>query len=63
MLLWMMAGLSGLIDWEMAGWVGWRTACEVYRRVRGPQRGIYVHLGMSDEWIGDLLFWNDLYDE
>lgn len=51
-----------LIDWEMAGWIGWRTAGEVHRRVRGPQREMYAHLGMSEEWFGDLLFWNDLYD-
>ncbi|EPS30002.1 hypothetical protein PDE_04952 [Penicillium oxalicum 114-2] len=33
----------GLIDWEMAGFFGWKSAGEVHRRIRTPQR---EHLSM-----------------
>lgn len=30
--------IVGLIDWEMAGLFGWKTAGEVHCRIRTPQR-------------------------
>src|SRR5690606_2404840 len=28
--------IVGLVDWEMAGFIGWKTAGEVHRRIRTP---------------------------
>ncbi|KAL1857452.1 hypothetical protein VTK73DRAFT_8091 [Phialemonium thermophilum] len=54
--------IVGLVDWEMAGFFGWRAAAEVHRRVRSPQREHFARAGLSEERLRDLLFWNDLYD-
>ncbi|OOF94811.1 hypothetical protein ASPCADRAFT_397566 [Aspergillus carbonarius ITEM 5010] len=54
--------IVGLIDWEMAGFFGWKTAEEVHRRIRAPQREHFVNAGLSEESLQDLMFWNDLYN-
>lgn len=54
--------IVGLIDWEMAGFFGWRTAGEVHRRIRTPQREHFMNASLSEESLGDIMFWNDLYD-
>lgn len=54
--------IVGLIDWEVAGFFGWKTAAEVHRRIRASQREHFVDTDLGDEEIQDLMFWNDLYD-
>ncbi|KAJ5704233.1 hypothetical protein N7493_011371 [Penicillium malachiteum] len=55
--------IVGLVDWEMAGFLGWKTAGEVHRRIRTPQREHFMNVNLSEERIQELMFWNDLYDE
>ncbi|KAJ5934877.1 kinase-like domain-containing protein [Penicillium verhagenii] len=55
--------IVGLIDWEMAGFFGWKTAGEVHRRIRTPQREHFVNANLSEEKLQDMMFWNDLYEE
>lgn len=52
----------GLIDWEMAGYFGWKTAASVHVQIRTPKRGNYASLNLPEEMLNDILFWNDLYD-
>ena len=54
--------IVGLIDWEMAGFFGWRTAASVHVRIRTPKRENYASLNLPEEFMRDILFWNDLYD-
>ncbi|CRG86864.1 hypothetical protein PISL3812_03876 [Talaromyces islandicus] len=54
--------IVGLIDWEMAGFFGWKTAGEVHRKIRTPQREHFVNANLSEETLRDMIFWNDLYD-
>ncbi|KAJ5661434.1 uncharacterized protein N7477_009050 [Penicillium maclennaniae] len=53
----------GLVDWEMAGFFGWKTAGEVHRRIRTPQREHFVNANLSEEQLQSMMFWKDLYDE
>ena len=54
--------IVGLIDWEMAGYFGWKTAGEIRARIRSPKREDYAGLDyLKDDFFSDLLFWNDLY--
>ncbi|CAL5872490.1 uncharacterized protein PFLUO_LOCUS6754 [Penicillium psychrofluorescens] len=53
----------GLIDWEMAGFFGWKTAGEVHRRIRTPQREHFVNANLREEQLQDMMFWGDLYDQ
>ncbi|KAJ5291522.1 hypothetical protein N7478_000773 [Penicillium angulare] len=55
--------IVGLIDWEMAGFFGWKTAGEIHRRIRTPQREHFVNANLKEEQLQDMMFWNDLYDE
>lgn len=55
--------IVGLVDWEMAGFIGWKTAGEVHRRIRSPQREHFVNANLSEETLRDIMWWNDLYDE
>jgi hypothetical protein len=55
--------IVGLIDWEMAGFFGWKTAGEVHRRIRTPQREHFANASLSEESLQDIMFWNDLYDD
>ncbi|KAG6226885.1 hypothetical protein E4U26_002048 [Claviceps purpurea] len=55
--------ITGLIDWEMAGFFGWNTAGEVHRKMRSPQREYFVNANLSEEKLQDILFWNDLYED
>ncbi|KAI1778856.1 kinase-like domain-containing protein [Hypoxylon cercidicola] len=54
--------IVGLIDWEMAGWFGWKTAANVHVRIRTPKRENFASLDLPEEMLSDILFWNDLYD-
>jgi RIO-like serine/threonine protein kinase len=54
--------IVGLVDWEMAGFFGWRAAGEVHRRIRTPQREHFVNAEISEERILNLMYWGDLYD-
>ncbi|KAL7815636.1 kinase-like domain-containing protein [Trichoderma gracile] len=55
--------IVGLIDWEMAGYFGWRTAGKVHRKVRCPQREHFAEANVSEEKLRDIMWWNDLYDD
>lgn len=55
--------ITGLIDWEMAGFFGWKTAGEVHRRIRTPQREHFVHANLSEERLTEIMFWKDFYDD
>lgn len=55
--------IVGLIDWEMAGFFGWKAAGEVHRRIRTPQREHFVDANLSEEKLQDMMFWKDLYDK
>lgn len=54
--------IVGLVDWEMAGFIGWKTAGEIHRRIRTPQRESFVNITLSEERLQDIMYWNDLYD-
>ena len=54
--------IVGLVDWEMAGFFGWKTAAHVHVKVRTPRRENFAALDLPEEMLGDILFWNDLYD-
>lgn len=53
--------IAGFLDWEMAGWFGWKTAQNVHIHIRSPRRENYAGLDLLKEALDDLLFWNDLY--
>ncbi|KAI9783098.1 MAG: hypothetical protein M1839_004267 [Geoglossum umbratile] len=55
--------IVGLVDWEMAGFFGWKTAGEIHRRIRTPQREHFVNVNLSEETLQDIMWWNDLYDD
>ncbi|KAF9775856.1 hypothetical protein IL306_006016 [Fusarium sp. DS 682] len=55
--------ITGLVDWEMAGFFGWNKAGQVHRRIRSPQREHFVNANLSEERLEDIMFWNDLYDD
>lgn len=54
--------IVGLIDWEMAGFFGWKTAGSIHVRIRTPKRENFAALNLPEEMLRDILFWNDLYD-
>ncbi|RJE20423.1 Phosphotransferase enzyme family [Aspergillus sclerotialis] len=54
--------IVGLIDWEMAGFFGWKTAGKIHRRIRKPQRERFANTNLSEERLQDIMYWNDLYD-
>ncbi|KAI1331182.1 kinase-like domain-containing protein [Xylariaceae sp. FL0255] len=53
----------GLVDWEMAGFFGWKLAGEVHRKIRTPQKEHFANVASSEEKLRDIMWWNDLYDE
>ncbi|KAI0403561.1 kinase-like domain-containing protein [Xylaria palmicola] len=54
--------IVGLVDWEMAGFFGWKTAGEVHRRIRTPQREHFANVKLSEARLQEIMFWKDLYD-
>ncbi|KAF2498662.1 hypothetical protein BU16DRAFT_579751 [Lophium mytilinum] len=55
--------LAGLVDWEMPGFLGRKTAGEVHREIRTPKRENFAQLNLPKERLSDILFWNDLYED
>ncbi|KAJ2988966.1 hypothetical protein NUW58_g3709 [Xylaria curta] len=55
--------IVGLVDWEMAGFFGWKTAGEVHRKIRTPQRQHFTNAALSEERLRSIMWWNDLYDD
>ena len=53
--------IVGLVDWEMAGYFGWKTAGAVHVQIRTPKRENFAALNLSEARLHDILFWNDLY--
>lgn len=54
--------IVGLIDWEMAGYLGWKTAAEIHRKLRCPLREHYVNANVTEEQLQDMMWWNDIYE-
>ncbi|KAI1466425.1 uncharacterized protein F4812DRAFT_460697 [Daldinia caldariorum] len=54
--------IVGLVDWEMAGYFGWKTAADIHVRIRTPKRENFTSLNLPEDVLHDILFWNDLYD-
>ena len=54
--------IVGLVDWEMAGYFGWRIAARVHVQIRTPKRENFAALDLPEELLKDILFWNDLYE-
>ncbi|KAF5026428.1 hypothetical protein F66182_1493 [Fusarium sp. NRRL 66182] len=54
--------IVGLVDWEMAGYFGWKTAAQVHVKIRTPRKESFAALNLSEEVLSDILFWNDLYE-
>ncbi|KAI3390434.1 hypothetical protein diail_9656 [Diaporthe ilicicola] len=54
--------IVGLVDWEMAGFFGWKTAADVHVQIRTPKRANFASLNLPEERLNDVLFWNDLYE-
>jgi RIO-like serine/threonine protein kinase len=54
--------IVGLVDWEMAGFFGWKIAGEVHRRIRTPQRVHFANVNLSEARLQEIMLWNDLYD-
>ncbi len=54
--------IVALVDWEMAGYFGWKRAGTVHAKIRCPQAEGFAHMGLKKEVLDDVLFWNDLYD-
>lgn len=55
--------IVGLIDWEMAGFFGWKTTGEVHRKIRTPRRENFANVTLGEEELQDIMFWNDLYED
>lgn len=55
--------IVGLIDWEVAGFLGWKTAGKVHRLIRTPQHANFAKANLSEERLQDIKFWNDLYED
>ncbi|EOO03585.1 putative phd transcription factor protein [Phaeoacremonium minimum UCRPA7] len=47
--------IVGLVDWEMAGFFGWKTAGEVHRRIRTPQREHFANTNLTEETLQDIM--------
>lgn len=54
--------IVGLIDWEVAGFFGWKAAGKVHRLIRTPQRWHFANANLSEEKLQDMMWWNDLYE-
>ncbi|KAJ3565087.1 hypothetical protein NPX13_g7621 [Xylaria arbuscula] len=54
--------IVGLVDWEMAGYFGLKTAAEVHVKIRTPRRESFAALNLPEDVLEDILFWNDLYE-
>ncbi|KAF7558502.1 hypothetical protein G7046_g5650 [Stylonectria norvegica] len=54
--------IVALIDWEMAGYFGWKTAGDVHVQIRTPKRENFAKLDLPEDLLRDITFWNDLYD-
>ena len=55
--------IVGLVDWEMAGFFGWKTAGEIHRSIRSPHRENFANANLTEEELQDIMFWNDLYED
>ncbi|KAL1616217.1 hypothetical protein SLS54_008510 [Diplodia seriata] len=53
----------GIVDWEHAGWIGWRTTAAVHRELRAPLPDMFDRdaFGSEAEWR-DFFAWKGLYD-
>ncbi|KAF4630360.1 hypothetical protein G7Y89_g7776 [Cudoniella acicularis] len=54
--------IVGIIDWEMAGYFGIKTAANVHVQIRMPKRSNFAALDLPEKMMKDILYWNDLYE-
>ena len=54
--------IVAVVDWEMAGYFGWKVAGEVHVQIRTPKRENFAQLDLPEELLADVLYWNDLFD-
>ncbi|KAH7051199.1 hypothetical protein B0J12DRAFT_80290 [Macrophomina phaseolina] len=55
--------IVGVVDWEHAGWIGWRTAALLHKEVRAPLPEMFDRKEFaSDEEWEDAFLWKKLYD-
>ncbi|GME22879.1 Aminoglycoside phosphotransferase [Neofusicoccum parvum] len=54
--------IVGVVDWEHAGFLGWRTATLIHREIRAPLEEMYERGEWSEEEWADLFAWKDLYE-
>ncbi|KAL1627184.1 hypothetical protein SLS56_006522 [Neofusicoccum ribis] len=54
--------IVGVVDWEHAGFLGWRTAALIHREIRAPLEEMYERGEWSEEEWADLFAWKDLYE-
>ncbi|EFR05484.1 hypothetical protein MGYG_08498 [Nannizzia gypsea CBS 118893] len=54
--------IVGVVDWEMAGYFGWERAANVHLSIRSLTRECFAHLDLDEEFLLDIIYWNDLYD-
>ncbi|KFY47627.1 hypothetical protein V496_10526 [Pseudogymnoascus sp. VKM F-4515 (FW-2607)] len=52
--------IVGVIDWEMAGFLGWKKAGEVHRKGRTPQREHFAKANLTEAKLQKIMHWNDL---
>jgi aminoglycoside phosphotransferase len=55
--------IAGVVDWEMAGFFGWKMAAKVHLGIRTPKRENFAALDLPEDLLDDILFWNGLYGE
>ncbi|KAM5484223.1 hypothetical protein MaudMau93_005940 [Microsporum audouinii] len=54
--------IVGVVDWEMAGYFGWEKAAKVHISIRSLTRECFAHLDLDEEFLLDIIYWNDLYE-
>ncbi|KAI9735698.1 MAG: hypothetical protein M1818_006306 [Claussenomyces sp. TS43310] len=53
--------IVGIIDWEMAGFFGWKAAADVHVQILMLKRSNFAALNLPEELLDNILYWNDLY--
>lgn len=54
--------IVGIVDWEMAGYFEWNSGANVHVRIRSPRKENFASLNLDEDFLSDILYWNDLYD-
>lgn len=54
--------IVGIVDWEMAGFFEWKSGANVHVLIRSPRKENYASLNLDEDFLTDILYWNDLYE-